>query len=230
GRMLSGDDVGVLLADHLLARGARPGSFATTIVSSSLLAAMCQRHGVPYAETLTGFKWIVRSADDVAYGYEEALGYAVAPHLVRDKDGISAALLLAEMAAGLKANGRTLLDRLDELAEDYGLYATEQFSVRVADLSLIAAAMSRLRAAPPTELLEREVISVEDLLPDSDVVRIRTDGVRVVVRPSGTEPKLKIYLEVVRPVADRDLAEVRATAAAELAQLRTQLAVVLAIS
>jgi len=230
GRMLRGDELGVLLADHLLGRGVRGGSYATTIVSSSLLGAMCARHGVPYAGTLTGFKWIVRAADQVAYGYEEALGYAVAPALVRDKDGISAALLLAEMAAGLKTQGRTLFDRLDDLAREYGLYATDQFSVRVADLSLIAAAMARLRARPPERLLGRPVTSAEDLLPDADVIRLRADGVRVVVRPSGTEPKLKVYLEVVRPVRGNDLPQVRTAAAAELARLRTELAEVLGLS
>jgi len=224
GRMLRGDEIGVLLADHLLTRGSRPGSYVTTIVSSSLLAAMCARRGVSYAETLTGFKWIVRGADRVAYGYEEALGYAVAPDLVRDKDGISAALLLAEMAANLKAEGRTLLDRLDELAREYGLYATDQLSVRVADLSLISAAMTRLRAAPPTKLLGRPISSVEDLLPGADVVRLRADGVRVVVRPSGTEPKLKAYLEVILPVRAEDLSEVRSAADAELARLRSYVA------
>jgi phosphomannomutase len=228
GRLLTGDELGVLLADHLMARGVRPGAtFGTTIVSSSLLAAMCARHGVPYAETLTGFKWIVRAADDLAYGYEEALGYAVAPDLVRDKDGISAALLIAEMTAALKADGRSLGDRLAELAAEYGVHATDQLSVRVTDLSAIAAMMSRLRGHPPADLLGRPVLSVDDLLPAADVVRIRADGVRVVVRPSGTEPKLKAYLEVVLPVGDAGVVRTRAAAAAHLATLRAQLAGVL---
>ncbi len=231
GRMLTGDELGVLLADHLMTRGIRPGAaLATTIVSSSLLGAMCARHGLPYAETLTGFKWIVRAAGDLAYGYEEALGYAVAPDLVRDKDGISAALLVAEMAAGLKARGRTLGDRLDELAAEYGLHATDQPSIRVADLSAIAAMMTRLRAPPPAELLGRPVTSVEDLLPDADVVRIRADCVRVVVRPSGTEPKLKAYLEVIVDVDDPGVAHARAVAADQLSALRGTVADALAVA
>ena len=221
GRLLTGDELGVLLADHLMDRAA--GTFATTIVSSSLLGKMCRRHGVPYAETLTGFKWIVRAAGQVAYGYEEALGYAVAPALVRDKDGISAALLIAQRAAELKAAGATLLDRLDEIAREYGLHATGQLSLRVDDLSLISDAISRLRRQPPTSLLGRPVTSTEDLLPDADVVRLRADGVRVVVRPSGTEPKLKAYLEVVIDVGTEPIQRVRARAGEQLDRLRTEM-------
>jgi phosphomannomutase len=196
-RMLRGDEVGVLLADWLLARGVR-GTYATTIVSSTMLSAMAARHGVGFAETLTGFKWISRAADDLVYGYEEALGYAVAPELVRDKDGVSAALLAAELAAALKARGSSLPQRLAELAEEYGHYLTSQLSWRVTDPSMIAQAMARLRAAPPATLLGRPV-TVVDLAPDNDVVILRFDGGRVVVRPSGTEPKCKAYLELVIP-------------------------------
>ncbi|MDQ6849867.1 MAG: phospho-sugar mutase [Actinomycetota bacterium] len=196
-QILRGDEVGVLLADALLAKGIR-GTYATTIVSSSMLAAMAARHGVGYAETLTGFKWISRAAPDLVFGYEEALGYAVAPKLVRDKDGISAALLLAEYAALLKSHGSSLPARLNELAMQYGRYATDQISVRVEDLALISDAMRRLRAEPPSSLLDTPV-EVTDLLPDADVVRLSWSGGRVVVRPSGTEPKLKAYLEVVDP-------------------------------
>ena len=197
-RMLHGDEVGVLLADWLLRRGVR-GTYATTIVSSTLLSAMAAKHGVGFAETLTGFKWISRAAPDLVYGYEEALGYAVAPGLIRDKDGISAALLVAELAATLKAEGSSIPRRLAELAAEYGRYATSQLSWRVTDLALIGEAMSRLRAAPPAELLGRPV-RVSDLAPDNDVLILRFDGGRVVVRPSGTEPKCKAYLEVVIPV------------------------------
>jgi phosphomannomutase len=196
-RMLRGDEVGVLLADALLRKGIR-GTYATTIVSSSMLRAIAAGAGVGYAETLTGFKWISRAADDLAYGYEEALGYAVAPRIVRDKDGISAALLVAEYAAALKAAGASLPSRLDELAGRFGRYATDQVSVRVDDLTQIADTMSRLRAEPPRTLLGRRVVTA-DLLPDSDVLRWTFEGGRVVVRPSGTEPKLKAYLEVVEP-------------------------------
>ncbi len=221
-RMLRGDEVGVLLADHLMRRGVR-GRYATTIVSSSLLRAMCERRGLPYGETLTGFKWIVRAGADLVYGYEEALGICVAPQLVRDKDGISAALLVAELAAGLRAELRTLPDRLDELFAEYGCHLTDQLSVRVDDLAEIADAMVRLRAKPPATLLD-EPVTVEDLLPDADVVRLRGAGLRVVVRPSGTEPKLKAYLEVVEPVADSDVPAARERAAAAIAALRTEVA------
>ncbi len=206
-RMLRGDEVGVLLADWLLRRGVR-GTYATTIVSSTMLSPMAARHGMGFAETLTGFKWISRAAPDLVYGYEEALGYAVAPALVRDKDGISAALLIAELAATLKAEGSSLPHRLAELAAEYGLHATSQLSWRVSDLALIGQAMRRLRANAPSRLLGRQV-SVTDLAPDNDVVILRFDGGRVVVRPSGTEPKCKAYLELVvrTPVSDREANE-----------------------
>jgi phosphomannomutase len=220
-RMLRGDEVGVLLADAVLGKGVR-GTYATTIVSSTMLRAMAQRHGVGYAETLTGFKWIARAAPDLVFGYEEALGYAVAPELVRDKDGISAALLVAELAAALKSQGSSLPQRLDELAQEYGRYATDQLSVRVEDLAIIASTMARLREHPPATLLG-EAVTVLDLLPDADVVRLRWTGGRVVIRPSGTEPKLKSYLEVV--VADGSAA----VAAARLAQLRKEISTVLGI-
>ncbi|HEY0700547.1 MAG TPA: phospho-sugar mutase, partial [Micromonospora sp.] len=183
-RMLRGDEVGALLADHLMRRGVR-GLYATTIVSSSLLRAMCAARELPYDETLTGFKWIVRAGSDtdhpLVYGYEEALGYCVAPEQVRDKDGITAALLVAELAAGLKAEGRTIDDRLDELAVEFGVHRTDQLSVRVDDLREIGAAMTRVRTATPTSLLDAPVTSVEDLLPTSDVLVLRTDTARVVI-------------------------------------------------
>jgi phosphomannomutase len=213
-RMLRGDEVGVLLGDALLATGVR-GTYATTIVSSSMLGALAERHGVGYAETLTGFKWISRAAPDLVYGYEEALGYAVAPELVRDKDGISAALRVAELAAARKAAGSSLLERLDELAAEYGRYVTDQVSIRVDDLSIIDDTMRRLRTTPPAALLGAPV-QVEDLLPDADVLRWRVPNVRVVVRPSGTEPKLKAYLEVVEPSGSAD------AAARTLARLRAE--------
>jgi len=225
-RMLRGDEVGVLLADWLLRKGVR-GTYATTIVSSQLLGALAERAGVGYAETLTGFKWISRAAPDLVYGYEEALGYAVAPALVRDKDGISAALLIAELAAVLKASASSIPQRLAELAAEFGLYATRQQSWRVADLDLIAQAMARLRADPPARLLSRPV-DVTDLAPDNDVVILRFEGGRVVVRPSGTEPKCKAYLEVV--VADaRDLAAAEATAKTWLDELAGSIAAVLSL-
>ncbi len=228
-RMLRGDEVGALLADHLL-RAGREGVYATSIVSSSLLGTMARAAGQRYAETLTGFKWIGR-LPDLVFGYEEALGYCVDPVHVADKDGVSAALLLCEIAAEAKAAGRSLLDLLDDIAVTHGLHATDQLSVRVTDLSLIAAAMERLRTAPPATLGGAEVTSADDLtqgsadLPPTDGLRYRTaDGSRVVVRPSGTEPKLKCYLEVVVPVADGDVAAARARAAERLAGLRSDIA------
>ncbi|MFD7028401.1 phospho-sugar mutase [Streptomyces sp. NPDC059917] len=208
-RMLRGDEVGALLAAHLVAKGAR-GTFAESIVSSSLLGRIAEAAGVGYEETLTGFKWIAR-VEGLRYGYEEALGYCVDPEGVRDKDGVTAALLVAELASVLKEQGRTLSDLLDDLAMAHGLHATDQLSVRVEDLSIIASAMAALRANPPASLAGLRVVSAEDLnegtasLPPTDGLRYYLDGAykaRVIVRPSGTEPKLKCYLEVVVPVAD----------------------------
>ncbi|GAA4931239.1 phospho-sugar mutase [Actinoplanes utahensis] len=224
-RPLRGDELGVLLADHLIRRGV-PGLYATTIVSSSLLGRLCAARGVPYAETLTGFKWIVRAADELAFGYEEALGYCVAPAMVRDKDGITAALTVAELAAELKRHGRTLADRLDELAAEFGLHATDQLSVRVDDLAEIGAAMGRARRNPPVTLLGAPVVDAVDLLPENDVLTFRTATARVVIRPSGTEPKLKAYLEV---VVDGDPATARTRAAAELTALRAEIAATLGV-
>ncbi|MFG3583627.1 phospho-sugar mutase [Streptomyces sp. NPDC047990] len=203
-RMLRGDEVGALLARHLVDRGAR-GTFAESIVSSSLLGRIAEKAGLPYEETLTGFKWIAR-VDGLRYGYEEALGYCVDPEGVRDKDGITAALLITELASRLKEDGRTLLDLLDDIAVEHGLHATDQLSVRVEDLSVIANAMRSLRERPPTTLGGLPVTRAEDLtlgtdaLPPTDGLRYTLDGARVIVRPSGTEPKLKCYLEVVVPV------------------------------
>jgi phosphomannomutase len=220
-RQLRGDEVGVLIADHLMRRGVR-GRYATTIVSSSLLSRLCEDRGLPYGETLTGFKWIVRAAPDLAFGYAEALGYCVVPDLVRDKDGITAALLVAELAAALKADGHTLADRLDELATEFGVYVTDQVSMRVDDLADIGRAMSLVREKPPATLLDSEVTAVEDRLPDADVLSVRTRSARVVFRPSGTEPKLKAYLEVVEPVQNGDVPAARTRATAALTTLRTE--------
>ncbi|MEJ8636991.1 MULTISPECIES: phospho-sugar mutase [Streptomyces] len=208
-RMLRGDEVGALLGAHLVRKGAT-GTFAESIVSSSLLGRIAEAAGLPFVETLTGFKWIAR-AEGLRYGYEEALGYCVDPDGVRDKDGITAALLVAELASELKEQGRGLTDLLDDLAVEHGLHATDQLSVRVEDLSIIADAMRRLREQPPAELAGLRITSAEDLnrgtqsLPPTDGLRYHLDGeftARVIVRPSGTEPKLKCYLEVVVPVAD----------------------------
>jgi phosphomannomutase len=227
-RMLRGDEVGALLAQHLVNRGAR-GTFAESIVSSSLLGRIAGNAGLSYEETLTGFKWIAR-VEGLRYGYEEALGYCVDPDGVRDKDGITAALLITELASELKEAGRTLLDLLDDIAVAHGLHATDQLSVRVEDLSVIANAMGRLREQPPTELAGLPITGSEDLtkgtdtLPPTDGLRYTLDGARVIVRPSGTEPKLKCYLEVVVPVGSHtELPTAHAKAAELLAGIKRDL-------
>ncbi len=228
-RMLRGDEVGALLGAHLLSRGVAPGGvFANSIVSSRLLAAMARAAGVAHEETLTGFKWIAR-VPGLAFGYEEALGYCVAPEVVRDKDGVSAALLVAEQAAGLAAVGRSLLDVLDDLAVEHGVYATDAFSVRVSDLALMPALMERLRSAPPSQVAGVAVVQLDDLargdggLPPTDGLRFfLADQSRVIVRPSGTEPKVKVYLEAIEPVDGRDdLAAARQRARTRLSAIRT---------
>jgi phosphomannomutase len=231
-RMLRGDEVGALLADHLLRTGVA-GTYACSIVSSSLLAKQAAAAGQPFVETLTGFKWIGR-VPGLAFGYEEALGYCVDPSVVKDKDGISAAIRMVELAALLKASGRTLLDRLDEIALTHGLHATDQLSVRVTDLAQIAEAMQRLRATPPPAIAGVQVTSADDLsigtdtLPPTDGLRYHlADGARVIVRPSGTEPKLKCYLEVVVQATGGDLDAARSEADGRLTALRSDLADIL---
>ncbi|GAA3587071.1 phospho-sugar mutase [Kribbella ginsengisoli] len=228
-RMLRGDELGALLGEFLLS--SRPsGVAACSIVSSSLLGKIAAAYDVAYTDTLTGFKWIGR-VPDLVFGYEEALGYCVDPAAVKDKDGISTLIRVLQLAAGAKAAGRTLLDLLDDLAKKYGLHATDQLAVRVEDLNLITAAMGRLRATPPTQLGAHTVERAEDLnegsesLPPTDGLRYTLSaGARVVVRPSGTEPKIKCYLEVVIPVEADDVAAARTQAAAELAAIKQDLA------
>jgi phosphomannomutase len=235
-RMLRGDELGVLLGAYVIERGVDPGAvFACSIVSSRQLAAVCRAHGVEHTETLTGFKWISR-VPGLRYGYEEAIGYCVDPTSVRDKDGISAALLVCDLAAWLKSSGRTLQDELDLIARVTGVYATDQHAVRVVDLSLISDAMARLRAQPPTELGGSAVERADELstgsheLPATDGLRyLMVDGSRVVVRPSGTEPKLKAYLEVVQPVEQDDVAAARTTATARLATLKPSIAALIGL-
>jgi phosphomannomutase len=223
--MLSGDETGALLGDHVLrhgghgVHGADP-LVATTVVSSSMLAAIAAAHGARFAETLTGFKWIVRAGPGFVYGYEEALGHCVDPDAVRDKDGIATAVLACDLAAGLKAAGSGLLDRLDELAAAHGVHETAGISLRMAPAARDAV-VERLRARPPAGW------AGDRPAPDVLVLRRggeppdRHGGDRVVVRPSGTEPKLKAYLQVVEPVED-GLAAARAAAAARMAALRDE--------
>lgn len=223
-RMLRGDETGVLLADQVL-RTAPPNSLvATTIVSSRLLSRLAPARGARYAETLTGFKWLARAGDGLVYAYEEAIGHCVDPAAVRDKDGISAAVLAADTVARLRAAGRTLGDELDEYALRFGVHAGDQVSVRLPDQQAAAGVVNALRAAPPRELAG---IPVE--YTDMATVRgpMRTDalvftgaGIRLVIRPSGTEPKLKCYAEAVEPVSGpAGLAAARAAAGERLSRV-----------
>lgn len=224
-RMLRGDEVGALLGAHTVARLAAKageagktgetakagddgveGVFANSIVSSRLLSRIAATAGYAHQETLTGFKWISR-VPGLLYGYEEALGYCVAPDLVRDKDGISAAVLIAEMAAAAKAEGKTVFDTLDELYLVHGLHASDQLSIRVADLGLLDAMMNRLRVNPPeafggsaVEVFTDLAEGSEALPPTDGLLYLTRDQSRVIIRPSGTEPKLKCYLEVIQAV------------------------------
>lgn len=231
-RMLRGDEVGALLGAHIVARLAasgeeRPdGVFANSVVSSRLLSRIAAAAGYAHEETLTGFKWISR-VPGLLYGYEEALGYCVAPDLVRDKDGISAAVLICELAAAAKAAGKTVFDTLDELYLQHGLHASDQLSIRVADLGLLDAMMNRLRVSPPESFGSSAVETFVDLaegsgqLPPTDgLLYLTRDQTRVIIRPSGTEPKLKCYLEVIKSVESAaELPEARQAARAALDQV-----------
>jgi phosphomannomutase len=221
--MLHGDVVGSLLGERVAAHRARlrmaPGSqvLANSIVSSQLLAKIAGRHGHAHRHTLTGFKWIGREPG-LIFGYEEALGYCVDPQHVRDKDGISAAVMIADFVAELKDSGRTLADAIDDLASEYGVHLTRQVSARFPHIADIAATMDRLIHTPPTELGGAEVTACDDMsqglrgLPPTTGLHLATaTGARVIVRPSGTEPKVKAYLEVIVPVQG-DLADARARA------------------
>ncbi|WP_083701946.1 phospho-sugar mutase [Tersicoccus sp. Bi-70] len=225
-RVLTGDETGALLGAHVLDRERRATEdgpvpagtgrlvFANSIVSSRLLSRIARAAGVEHRVTLTGFKWITRTPG-LSFGYEEALGYCVDPAAVRDKDGISAGLLAAELAADAKAEGRTLIDVLDELFLLHGVHRTRQLSVRVSDLGLLDAMMHRVREGGPTTFDGSAVVVAVDLAADESVPGLAalppTEGLywvteagnRVIVRPSGTEPKLKCYLEVVVPAASR---------------------------
>ncbi len=233
-RRLSGNEVGLLLgwrAARIAARrGAAPGaSLACSIVSSPGLGVIAERFGLDFHETLTGFKWISR-APGMVFGFEEALGYLVNPDSVRDKDGISAAFAFLALAVDARERGETIADLLDALGKEFGHFASGQISLRVEDLSVIGTVMRGLRAAPPTTIGPAGVERIDDLLlpgsglPTGDVIRIALDdGSRVIVRPSGTEPKLKVYLDVradsPAQAADR-LAELDAASRALVASLQ----------
>jgi len=228
-RMLRGDETGALLGEYVLSTTTNPDPLvATTIVSASMLAGIARAHSARYAETLTGFKWLTRSGEGLVFAYEEALGLCVNPDFVRDKDGIAAATLACDLVATLKAEGRSLLGELDRLSVEHGVHVTDQVSLRVTDLAVRGRVMARLRAAPPVELAGVPVV-VENLLPETDALRVSGGGVRVVIRPSGTEPKLKCYLQVVRAVGDPgSLAAVRSEATDTMAALRRDVEALLA--
>ncbi len=236
-RTLRGDEIGWLLASALLG-GMTSSSdvVATTIVSSTMLRAMAQSAHVRFVMTLTGFKWISRAAGDgvLRFGYEEALGYAVDP-LIADKDGMSAALAVCQLAHELAENGQTLLDRLDEIETRFGVHAGDHLSLRAEGpegAALIAAALERLRSSPPTALGSVPVSAVFDLakgwsglLPTDGVLLELGDAGRVVVRASGTEPKLKAYIEITSsPGHDGSLPDRRLAATARLGAVRDDLA------
>ena len=239
-RALSGDELGVLIADHLIRTTAGDNRMvATTVVSSSMLGKLAAARNVAYQETLTGFKWLARSAMGhpgyrLLLAYEEALGYAVSQE-VADKDGISAAMVVAQMVVEAKDQGRTLLSRLDELSMELGAHMTRQLSVTFAGPSPMAAmarVVARLADDPPTQLAGQQLELVRDLskpgtgLPPSPVLVLNfTGGARVVLRPSGTEPKLKVYLEVATgPCGRNDLQPARQAARRLLTALGSDLA------
>jgi phosphomannomutase len=237
--VLTGDQVGALLGASLLDRTASQAPearlVASTVVSSTLLSKIAAAAHVRYAETLTGFKWIARAADRVpgarfVFGYEEALGYAVGD-VVRDKDGFGAALAMLRLAEEAKSADRSVLDVYDDLERTYGVHLTSQLTLRTADQAEV---MRRLRAAPPDAFGGEPVAGLTDLaegagdVPRADVLIFRLAGGRVVLRPSGTEPKIKCYIEITETATGRSLAAARAAATARLAPLRAALQALLA--
>ena len=228
-RRLSGDEIGALLGEDAASDPDRAGdTLACSIVSGRLLGRIAENHGLSFRQTLTGFKWIARTPG-LRFGYEEAIGYCTDPTAVRDKDGVSTAVRVASLVARLKERGTTVQDELDRLAHMHGLFATAPLTFRVADVSLITGGMQRLRENPPTELAGSPIAEFVDLAKGSPEL-LPTEGIlmrteaddRVIVRPSGTEPKLKCYLEVVLPVLD-DAVVPREDAAHRLQQISTQL-------
>ncbi len=201
-RMLRGDELGALLGEYI-ARNTKNGILANSIVSSSLLKKIAKHYNLEFRETLTGFKWLAK-IPGLTFGYEEALGYCVDSASVNDKDGISAALMLAQLATELAKQNETLLDLLNEIWKRHGFHGTEQISVRVSDLSRIPVLLTSLRNNPPDQIAGRSVIAIDDLmkpkdgLPPTDGIRLWLDGdIRIIIRPSGTEAKVKCYIEVV---------------------------------
>ncbi len=228
-RMLRGDELGAVLGEYI-ARNSKVGILANSIVSSSILEKIAKHYNLEYRRTLTGFKWLAK-IKGLTFGYEEALGYCVDSKSVNDKDGISAAIVLAQLATDLNADGKTLLDLLDEIWSQHGYHGTEQISVRVKDMGHIATLLASLRANPPSHIAGRAVLSVDDLmkpkdaLPPTDGLRLWLEGnVRVIIRPSGTEAKVKCYVEVVTHGA-----EAKADAFAVMSHLKPKLIELLAL-
>lgn len=220
-RRLTGNEVGLLLGRRAAraAQGAPGASLACSLVSSPGLGEIARRYGLDFHETLTGFKWISR-APGLVFGFEEALGYLVNPDTVRDKDGISASIAFLQLAAEARGRGATIADLLDELTAEIGFSASGQVSLRVDDVAVIASIMAALRAEPPAAFGDFAVVRADDLLKDpaglgGDVLRYAlADGSRLIVRPSGTEPKLKVYLDVRGDSAEDSAARLAALEAA----------------
>jgi phosphomannomutase len=210
-RMLRGDELGVIFGEWI-ARTKPSGTMGNSIVSSSALRKIAAHYDVDFQEVLTGFKWLAK-IEDLAFGYEEAIGYAVDSETVNDKDGVSAALFLAQIAMDLKRDGLTLADLLDEVWARHGFHGTEQISIRVADMSAITRLLATLRSNPPREIAGRSVEGIDDLaapkdgLPPTDGLRLwLAGGIRIIIRPSGTEAKMKCYIEVITKNADESAA------------------------
>lgn len=206
-RMLRGDELGAIFGETI-ARATKKGILANSIVSSTILSKIAAHHNLEFKQTLTGFKWLAK-IDGLTFGYEEALGYAVDAITVNDKDGISAAIKLAQIANDLARENKTVLNLLDEIWARHGFHATEQISIRLTDLSQVGRIMGHLRSNPPSDVAGYRVTSIDDLarptddLPPTDGVRIWLDGtIRIIIRPSGTEAKMKCYIEVI----EKDLA------------------------
>jgi len=201
-RVLRGDEIGAILGE-IIARNAQTGTLANSIVSSSILSKIAANYRLNFQETLTGFKYIAKISD-LLFGYEEAIGFCVDSNTVNDKDGISAALVIAQIATDLRKEGKSLNDLLEDIWKTYGFHATEQISIRVTDLALISTIMKKLRTNPMSHIAGFKVLSMDDLtkptnsLPPTDGLRFTLEeNIRIIIRPSGTEPKIKCYIEIV---------------------------------
>lgn len=209
-QVLRGDDVGILLGSYLIEQNLQPkASIANSLVSSSLLGKIASKHNLRFKETLTGFKWISKT-ENLVFGYEEALGYCVDQKNVNDKDGISAALMLVKILGELKAKGQSVFDYLAKIGNEYGFHKTDQISIRFTNINDIDSLLDKVSANPPQKLINNQLVSFERLneskVMPTDGIRLNYEsGIRVIIRPSGTEPKLKCYIEVIS--ASKDEAE-----------------------